>query len=290
MQELNKRSLTYYLIFTFLLTYGIGFIVYLLGGLWEVPLLSTSIMLIPALVAIIVILMTEQWKNFSTFRQTLGIRLGKKRYIFIYPFFTLIIIVFIYLLTYFIFPEVFIPRSKLPAVMEEFQLQLGTTPVIVQILVVFFLNSVLGSVINIPFLLGEEIGWRSFLYPRLEKLYHHRLAVLIGGVIWGVWHAPMILMGHNYPSTPILGVFMMTLFCIPVGMIFYYFYIKSGSILPVALAHGVLNQTASTIHMIFIDQQVIQPVIHGVTGVVGIITFSVFAFILYKRWPREKLQ
>lgn len=94
----------------------------------------------------------------------------------------------------------------------------------------------------------------------------------------------MILMGHNYPTTPILGVFMMTVFCIPVGIMLYYFYIKSGSIIPVAICHGVLNQTASTVHMIFIDQRVVQPTIHGATGIIGIATFSVIGLILYKKW------
>lgn len=185
MQNLYKKSLKYYLILTFLLTYGAGLAIYLLGGLGENPLLSVSIMLFPVILSIIVIITTEKWKGFSSFTKDLGLRLGKKRYIFIYPSLMFITIVFIYFVTYIIFPDVFIPMSKLPEVMAEFQIELGTTSVLMQIFIIFFLNSVVGSVINIPMFLGEEIGWRSFLYPRLEKLYQKH-ALIIGGVIWGV--------------------------------------------------------------------------------------------------------
>lgn len=254
------------------------------GGLGENPLLSSSIMFLPALVAIIVIILTEQWKGFSAFTKMLGLRVGQKKYIFLYPLVMFVTLVFIYLMTFFIFPNVFIPMSKLPEVLAELSIQFGTTSIFMQIIMIFFLNSVVGSIINIPLFLGEEIGWRSFLYPRLEKLYQKSF-LIIGGVFWGIWHAPMILMGHNYPSTPILGLFMMTIFCIPVGIIFYYFYIKSGSIITVALCHGVLNQTASTIHMIFIDEQVVQPTIHGATGIIGILMFAAIALMVYRKRP-----
>src|SRR5690625_3215832 len=145
LQELYKRSLKYYLILTFLLTYGAGLAIYLLGGLGENLLLSVSIMLIPAVVTIIVIITTEKWSRFSNFTKALGLRLGKKRYIFIYPFLMFITIVFIYFMTYLIFPDVFIPMSKLPEVMAEFQIELGATSVFMQIIIIFFLNSVVGS-------------------------------------------------------------------------------------------------------------------------------------------------
>ena len=39
-------------------------------------------------------------------------------------------------------------------------------------------------------------------------------ALLVTGVIWGIWHAPVILMGYNYPTQPVLGVLLMVVFCI----------------------------------------------------------------------------
>ncbi|HEV3029866.1 MAG TPA: CPBP family intramembrane glutamic endopeptidase, partial [Planctomycetota bacterium] len=56
---------------------------------------------------------------------------------------------------------------------------------------------------------GEELGWRGFLHRALEPLGFWRSSLLIGA-IWGLWHAPIILLGHNYPRHPVAGAFMMT--------------------------------------------------------------------------------
>ena len=56
--------------------------------------------------------------------------------------------------------------------------------------------------------LGEELAWRSYLLPRLSKQYPIRIAALINGVIWGIWHSPIIAMGYNYGTEHrILGLF-----------------------------------------------------------------------------------
>ncbi len=69
----------------------------------------------------------------------------------------------------------------------------------------------LGALFNTLFGLGEELGWRGYLLPGLLGLGQWR-AILVSGVIWGVWHAPIILQGHNYPEHPVPGVFMMVVF------------------------------------------------------------------------------
>src|SRR5699024_11479168 len=99
-----------------------------------------------------------------------------------------------------------------------------------------------------------------------------------------VRHSPMILIGFYYPSTSILGIFIMILFCIPVGIILYYFYRQSGSIITVALCHGMLNKTASTVDMIFVDYKTMQPVIHGPTGIIGIVIIALISFVIYKKY------
>lgn len=279
MNEISyTKSLKFYLIFTFGLTFVTGFIIYSLGGLDKYPAFASLIMLFPAIVALVV----EKWMgSSSSFRNALGLRLGKIKYILKYPLFMFIMVVFIYLVTYLIAPDVFVNASELPGVLTGLNIGFGSLPISMKILSIFFLNCVIGTIINIPLFLGEEIGWRAFLYPRLEALYQKR-GLLIGGIIWGIWHAPMILMGLNYPSSPFLGLFMMILFCIPVGIILYYFYRRCGSIVSVALCHGVLNQTASTINMLFVDTETLQPMIHGPTGIIGIIIIAIIAFILYR--------
>ncbi|HAW53196.1 MAG TPA: CPBP family intramembrane metalloprotease domain-containing protein, partial [Flavobacteriales bacterium] len=66
-------------------------------------------------------------------------------------------------------------------------------------------------------------------------------ALIWGGVIWGVWHAPVILQGHNYPEHPLLGLFLMIIFCIFLSIIIGWMYLRTRSPWSAAIAHGSLN-------------------------------------------------
>ncbi len=101
----------------------------------------------------------------------------------------------------------------------------------------------LAPFINILFTLGEELGWRGFLLPHLIPIGQWK-AIIISGIIWGVWHAPAIAQGHNYPGYPILGIFMMIVFCILLGTIFAWLYLNTKSPWIAALAHGSVNAVA----------------------------------------------
>ena len=101
----------------------------------------------------------------------------------------------------------------------------------------------LGPLINIIFAMGEELGWRGFLLPCLLPLGQWK-ALLISGFIWGIWHAPAIAQGHNYPDHPILGILLMTVFCILLGIIIGWMYLKTRSPWVAALAHGAINAWA----------------------------------------------
>lgn len=103
---------------------------------------------------------------------------------------------------------------------------------------------VAGAIVNTIPALGEELGWRGWLLPRLMPLGMVP-AILISGVIWGAWHAPLILLGYNYPSAPgWLGVLMMMGMCTVVGGVFGWLRLRSGSVWPAALAHGSFNAAA----------------------------------------------
>lgn len=58
---------------------------------------------------------------------------------------------------------------------------------------------------------GEEWGWRGYLGPKLEQVMSKPAAILVGGILWGIWHAPLTIAGHNfgvdYPLYPWLGIF-----------------------------------------------------------------------------------
>ncbi len=93
-----------------------------------------------------------------------------------------------------------------------------------------------------PFTFGEEWGWRGYLLPRLLPLGQWP-ALLISGAIWGLWHAPIILLGFNYPEHPVLGVFLMTIFCMIFGTILGWTRLATGSVWPAVLGHAGINSS-----------------------------------------------
>ena len=103
--------------------------------------------------------------------------------------------------------------------------------------------------INMIPAVGEEVGWRSMLFPTLSELMPERAAVLASGVIWGLWHAPVIAMGHNYgmeyAGFPLAGILTMTLACTALGCLMCLLRMRTGSVWPCALAHGAFNAVAN---------------------------------------------
>ena len=119
----------------------------------------------------------------------------------------------------------------------------NVVPVEIIIAAQILLAFTLAPFINVLFALGEELGWRGFLLPQLMPLGQWK-AILISGIVWGVWHAPAVAQGLNYPGYPVLGVFMMIIFCILLGTIFAWLYLNTKSPWVAALAHGSINAVA----------------------------------------------
>ena len=103
----------------------------------------------------------------------------------------------------------------------------------------------MGGILNLIPALGEEWGWRGYMMPRLLKTMKPLPALLLGGVIWGLWHAPLTALGHNYgtgyPGFPWTGIAAMCFFCVAVGVLLTWLTERTGSCLPAAVAHGAIN-------------------------------------------------
>lgn len=105
------------------------------------------------------------------------------------------------------------------------------------------INSAISSLLA----LGEEVGWRGFLHPRLRAKLGDLAAVVVTGVVWGVWHAPLLLLGYNYPGLPpILRLVWMSVFCIQVAAVLGWVRQRSRSVIPAAIGHGTLNAALAT--------------------------------------------
>lgn len=93
--------------------------------------------------------------------------------------------------------------------------------------------------------LGEEAGWRGYMMPKLIKIMGMKKALIAGGIIWGLWHAPLTCIGHNfgtdYPGFPYLGILLMCIDCVCMGIVLTFITVKTGSVWPAAIMHSVNN-------------------------------------------------
>lgn len=134
-----------------------------------------------------------------------------------------------------------------------------------------------GITINAIFAFGEEIAWRGFLM-KVFKGKKFLMAVLWIGIIWGLWHAPLILNGHNYPQHPVAGVFMMVPFCLLLTPVLMYFREKGGSVIVPAIMHGTFNAVAG------LSAFVVTPandLLYGAAGLAGFIVLLITDVFLY---------
>jgi membrane protease YdiL (CAAX protease family) len=114
--------------------------------------------------------------------------------------------------------------------------QLSLPTIAVVMLVTLPLQALLISPLNF----GEEWGWRGYLLPQLLPLGQWP-ALLISGAIWGLWHAPVILMGFDYPQHRVLGVALIMVFCMIVGTILGWTRLATGSVWPATLGHAAVD-------------------------------------------------
>ncbi len=91
---------------------------------------------------------------------------------------------------------------------------------------------------------GEELGWRGFLTSALAPLGFWKSAGIIG-VIWGLWHAPIILLGYNFNRTDVTGLLWMCGFTLCVGVLLQWSRYWTGNVWPAAVGHGALNSVTS---------------------------------------------
>lgn len=154
-------------------------------------------------------------------------------------------------LYYLIFPSQFdatMSRYMMASIPEGTDLQGLTYPMLGII-------SIISAVTYTPLVntipaLGEEVGWRGYMVPMLTAKLGKNLALILGGILWGVWHWPIIIgVGYNYgtgyPGAPFTGIAMMCLFTTVIGILLSWLYEKSGSIWAPALGHGAINACAS---------------------------------------------
>lgn len=133
------------------------------------------------------------------------------------------------------------------------------------------LSIVLGPLINFVFGLGEELGWRGFLLPRLMPL-GKPAAYLVLGLLWGLWHAPLILAGLNYPGQPLPGILMMCLVCLAFGAFLNEMTLHYRSSILAGFLHGAANAQGYGIWTWMFPGAA--PLLGGAMGLVGVLVWT----------------
>lgn len=134
---------------------------------------------------------------------------------------------------------------------------------------------------------GEEYGWRGYLTPALARRLGWAKASVAVGVLWGVWHAPVLLLGHNYfykfwpPS-----VLLMAAFCAAASPFFTYVYLRHG-VWGAAASHGGVNAFAGLYYLLYPPEPVWLSNPAGLAGTLAWLPLSLYAYSKLRRAAKE---
>jgi len=272
----SSKGIIYYVIITFFITYLMDAIIFLKGGLTYQNTFAflIAMMFVPLIVSVI---LTKFYlkRKLSSF----GINKGKsiKYYLaaYLYPFLVIGLGVLLFAIMGF---------GTLRTDMDLiFPIQYGIP------IYIYLINYSIAPIFpNSIFAFGEEYGWRGYLQDLLLEKFSILKTLLITGVIWGLWHAPLIAMGYNYHQYPLPGVFLFTLWTIFVGIFFGWLKIKSKSVLTATLGHGAIN---AYVGFGIIFAQTNNQLLGVPFGIPGLLAFFILALVflwdLKRNYPKD---
>ncbi|MBQ8075468.1 MAG: CPBP family intramembrane metalloprotease [Oscillospiraceae bacterium] len=241
-KEFDKSRVVKYLVWTFALAYLIQFgvgLLYQRGNMMIGQLVMAGMMFVPMLGVLL------SGGKLSGMGWRLQIKKNIKA-ILIGWFVPAVLTAIGAALYFIIFPGHFdLSGSSMgPDALEQLQVQGISYPMYVLISLVSSLTY--APLLNTFVSLGEEIGWRGFLYPQLRAKLGREKGWLLGGIIWGAWHWPLIgLIGYEYGTEyfgfPVVGMLVFCVFTIAMGILCDWLYEQSGSIWVPSICHGAIN-------------------------------------------------
>ena len=293
-KKLETKRILIYLGITFFITYAFSFcVIYPLKDTDNVrmrmstitTLLIAAIMFFPAIGVLLTRLITKEGLKNSWMK--LNFKGNIKTYLLAYfgPGLLTLLGTGLYFL---IFPSHYDPEfGFVISTIEASGASLGdVTP---QMLIVsqIFTALFLGPIMNFITCFGEEWGWRGYLLPKMAEKLPMIPMLLINGVIWGLWHAPITAIGHNYgvgyPLFPFTGIAAMCFFCIVMGIFLSYVTMKTKSCVPAILGHGAINSICGIGMYFTVDggNPFIGPAPTGIVGAIPFIIVAVIMLIFY---------
>jgi len=287
--SLRTKKILLFILLTFFIDWVLVSLFITMGGKVDsvgIMLLGAAYMFVPMIVTIVI----QKAILKQPLAQPMGVSFKVNRWFFV-AWFLPLIIAFAVMGVSLLMPGVtFTPdmsgfmdslaSALSPEQMEQAREQLASMPVHpVWLVVVLALIS--GTTTNAILGFGEELGWRGFLLKELGFMGFWKSSALIG-FIWGIWHAPLVLLGLNYPQNPQLGVVLMTAWTILIAPLFSYIRIKSRSVIAASIFHGTINAVPG-LAVILISGG--NDLTVGLTGLAG---FAVFALANILLWIHDR--
>lgn len=151
------------------------------------------------------------------------------------------------------------------------------------------LTGTLGLVGKTSRALGEEIGWRGFLVPELSKVVGFGGVGLISGVMWAIYHFPVLLFADYNSGTP--AWYGLSCFTVMVGadsFILAWLTLRSGSLWPAAIFHGSHNLFIQSIFTPLTRETGPTKYIIDEFGIGLVVTVTIAAVLAWRSFARSK--
>jgi len=290
-KQIDTRRITIFLAFAFGIAWITGLIIYLTGGLANSPqivpgislalvLMATAYMWAPALGNILTRLIThEGWKD-------VGLRPRFKkgwRYWLAGWVLPAGMTVFGAAVFFVLFPQYFDAGLSLVHKQTAASAAMSALSPWLFIGIQLVAAVLISPIANSLATFGEEFGWRGYLMPKLMPL-GGRKAMLLIGIIWGVWHWPVILMGYEYgfkyPGYPWAGPLLFLWVTFGLGIFLGWLTLRSQSIWPAVIGHAAINGIAGAAILLTTGQPntLLGPLPVGIIGSLGyaLVTIAIF--------------
>lgn len=273
---LDRKGIISFLSITFAITYGVEIILILLGVRFDpgtqtqAQLVVAALMWAPALATFLTMRLVTHEKL-----EILNLRLGSLRPYLKVAWLLPLLYILIYGLTWLLgqgnpdwqlvaFRDM-VAQTTGPDKVTEMPSPWLIWPAL------YFTSLLAAPIFNTLFALGEEIGWRGYLLPKLMPLGKPR-AYLLLGLIWSAWHWPMIAIGFNYgKSSFLLSILIFSVLTTGVGIYLNELTLRNRSSLLAGFGHSVFNSQRLGIWGLLFPAA--NPLLGGSTGLIGALTW-----------------
>ncbi|MCR8646029.1 CPBP family intramembrane metalloprotease [Paenibacillus sp. N1-5-1-14] len=138
--------------------------------------------------------------------------------------------------------------------------------------------------------LGEELGWRGYLFPQLHTSFGFIRGSLMTGFIHGIWHFPMIIFTTSYhdEGNVWINLFLMLISTMSLAPVIGYVRVKSESVWPSSILHTSHNVFWAVFAALSQSKSSITEYISGDTSIVVILFYAILSLWVFKAMRRNQ--